>query len=166
MTPKQRLSDSYLRLLTEGLLSPLCDQKFRRGTLRQAALFHLARLYPVLWRSRFCRFGLFLFSAAPGGHCCRSLPTSFPAGRPIHSRAFAQAQPGPPLIARSASSSSHRLGEADAPTRRSLRVARLSHFVRWQAPLALLRHLRCLDRTPLRSPRRAPRLSHARRTEL
>src|SRR5882762_3107642 len=35
--------------LTRGLWSSPDDQRFRRGTLRQAALTHLVGLYPVLW---------------------------------------------------------------------------------------------------------------------
>jgi hypothetical protein len=71
------------------------DKTVRREILLHAALTHLVGLYQVLLRSPLCWFGLFPFSAASGGHCRHFPPTSYSAGRLIHSGAFAQAHPGP-----------------------------------------------------------------------
>src|ERR1019366_9856596 len=86
----------------------VASRSLRRGTLRQAALAHLARLHSADSKSRLQWLDGCLSWAAAGDHCRRFLPTSFRAGHLIHSGAFAQAQPDPLLIVRSASSSWHR----------------------------------------------------------
>jgi len=99
----------------------------RRGTLRQAALFHLARLYPVLWRVAVLPvwlvsfFGLHLVAIV-------AFSADFLSGWSSNSfGAFAQVQPDPLPIARSTSFVLAIIEpQPTQPTHKSLRAVRLS----------------------------------------
>jgi hypothetical protein len=143
----------------------------RRGILWRPALIFLPEPHQVGLTLRVPLFDLSLLSCL-GGRCRRFPPASFPAGRLVHSRAFAQAQPGSPLPARSASWSWHRYSQAVVPAGRSFhalvsltvfdgRLHRLrpGSFAVWiELPCDLLTALRvCLTHDVLNSARQIER---------